>query len=89
MKWLTLVLLFVLAPLTAQAGLVDDTVAKLFSIDTSIDWWVSTVVSVSGLLGLVMALAPQGAPGGVWDKVRTAINWLAANWGNARNVVRK
>ena len=36
-----------------------------------------------------MAVLPQGKPGGVWDTIRTVVNWAAFNWGNAKNVVQK
>ena len=90
LTWLTLIVLVLLVlPGLAWAGVVDDMVAKLLGIDTTASWWLSTVTSVSGLLGLVMALAPQGSPGGLWDRARTGVNLLSSNWGSARNSILK
>ena len=36
-----------------------------------------------------MAVLPQGKPGSLWDTVRTGVNYLAFNWGNAKNIVQK
>jgi hypothetical protein len=36
-----------------------------------------------------MAALPQGKKGGWWDTVRTIVNFLAMNWGHAKNVQEK
>ena len=36
-----------------------------------------------------MAVLPQGKPGSAWDTIRTGVNWLAFNWGNAKNQVKQ
>jgi hypothetical protein len=32
-----------------------------------------------------MAVLPQGKPGSTWDSVRSGVNFLAMNFGNAKN----
>lgn len=34
------------------------------------------------------AVLPQGAEGSVWYQIRKVIDFLAANFGNAKNVVK-
>lgn len=50
---------------------------------------VSTVVAVVPIVitfaAALMAVLPQGAPGSKWDKIRTFVNYVAMNWGNAKN----
>lgn len=36
-----------------------------------------------------MAVLPQGKPGGWWDQARTVINFLAQNYGHAKNIRQK
>ena len=36
-----------------------------------------------------MAVLPQGTPGSFWDTIRTGVNYIAMNWGNAKNAVQK
>lgn len=38
-----------------------------------------------GAAAVVAAAAPRGKEGSLWHKVRPAIDWLAANVGNAKN----
>lgn len=48
--------------------------------------WVQPYFTVSGVVALLMAVLPQGPAGSLWDKVRTLLNFVASNWGNAKNV---
>ena len=36
-----------------------------------------------------MAVLPQGKPGGWWDTTRTIVNFLALNFGHAKNQQEK
>lgn len=47
--------------------------------------YVSTPAAIGWFLGLAMAILPQGQTGGAWDMLRTVLNILAANFGNAKN----
>jgi hypothetical protein len=50
---------------------------------------VSTPAAVAGLTGFLMAVLPQGEPGSKWDTARTVLNFVAMNWGNAKNLTLK
>ena len=58
---------------------------------TPVDWWaliqtyIMTPASISGVVGLLMAILPQGAPGTVWGIVRMVLDLVAMNFGNAQN----
>lgn len=45
--------------------------------------WVITAAAAA-----MMAL-PQGKPGTWWDTTRTVVNFIAMNWGHAKNVQEK
>lgn len=52
-------------------------------------WLWSTLsqpLAVSGLVGLLLANTPQGADGTIWDTVRTVLNYIASNYGSAKNI---
>lgn len=48
--------------------------------------YVPLVVSAAAA---AMAVLPQGKPGSTWDNTRSVINYLAMNWGHAKNQVQK
>ena len=77
--------LFLLAPGVAVAGPIDATLGKWFGL-SDVSYWVDAVLAVTGLLSVAMAVLPQGATGGAWDKTRTVLNIVAANWGSAKNI---
>jgi hypothetical protein len=53
----------------------------------SLVWsWLTPIIEATGVASFVTALLPQGTPGGVWDMVRKVLNFVAANFLNARNV---
>ncbi len=58
----------------------------LGTIFTYLTTYGPTVVTAAAA---AMAVLPQGKPGSVWDTVRTGINWIALNVGNAKNAVNK
>lgn len=45
--------------------------------------WVPIVISAAAA---AMAVLPQGKPGSTWDSIRSVVNWLALNVGNAKNI---
>lgn len=47
--------------------------------------WLHFLLELSGAVSMVVAWLPQGRDGGWWDKTRTALNWLAHNYRNAKN----
>jgi hypothetical protein len=47
--------------------------------------WMRLALELSGLASVIVAWLPQGRDGGVWDRTRTALNWLAHNYRNAKN----
>jgi hypothetical protein len=55
-----------------------------------IDWWrlvqtyLLTPAAISGLCGFLAAILPQGSSG-VWGILRSLIDFVAMNWGNAKN----
>lgn len=58
--------------------------------DVLINLWayIQTPAAIGWFIGLLMAILPQGAPGSAWDMIRTVLNLLAANFGNAKNAVK-
>ncbi len=48
--------------------------------------WVPIVITAAAA---AMAVLPQGKTGSAWDKIRTVVNYLALNFGNAKNAVKK
>lgn len=47
--------------------------------------WLRLLLELSGAASAIVAWLPQGRDGGWWDKTRTALNWLAHNYRNAKN----
>lgn len=47
--------------------------------------YVSTPAAIAWLIGLAMAILPQGSSGTVWGMLRTLLDLVAANFGNAKN----
>jgi hypothetical protein len=47
--------------------------------------WMRLALELSGAASMIVAWLPQGRDGGWWDKTRTALNWIAHNYRNARN----
>ena len=56
------------------------------SIEAAITATVAAIPVVISAAAAAMAVLPQGAPGSTWDKIRTFVNFLAMNWGHAKNV---
>ncbi len=81
-----LVLLILFFATAASAGPLDDLLGEMSGL-TGFAWWVELVALISTALAFIMAALPQGEPGGAWDKTRTLLNYLANNWGNAKNIV--
>jgi hypothetical protein len=58
-----------------------------------IDWWslvqtyLLTPAAISGLCGFLAAILPQGSSG-IWGIARSLIDFVAMNWGNAKNATR-
>lgn len=52
---------------------------------TEVTYWGPIVIAAAAA---AMAVLPQGKPGTTWDKVRTFVNYLAMNFGNAKNAVK-
>lgn len=50
--------------------------------------YISTPAAVSGIVGFFMAILPQGTPGTVWGYVRVVLDFVASNWGAAKNAVK-
>ncbi len=48
-----------------------------------IAYWVPIVISAAAA---AMAVLPQGKTGSTWDSIRTVVNYLALNFGNAKNI---
>ncbi len=55
-----------------------------------IDWlalvqtYLLTPAAISGLCGFLAAILPQGSSG-VWGVLRAIVDFVAMNWGNAKN----
>jgi hypothetical protein len=82
----TLALTFLTLPIVAFAADAA-TSAPAVSIDwlTLVKTYLLTPAAISGLCGFLAAILPQGAPGTVWGIARVAIDFIGANWGNAKN----
>lgn len=50
--------------------------------------YISTPAAVSGIVGFFMAILPQGSPGTVWGYVRVVLDFVASNWGAAKNIAK-
>lgn len=88
MRYLVLLsaLIFTTSWAFAQAAAPALPAASIFgSAWTFIVTYVPLVVTAAAAAAAVL---PQGKAGGVWDTVRTIINWAAFNWGNAKNIVQ-
>lgn len=75
----------VLFPSLALAGPLDELARELIDPESTVGYWAEAVALVSAVAALLVAVLPQGLPGGVWGRVRTLLNAFASNWGNARN----
>ena len=58
------------------------------TIDTSAIWtgittYAPMIISAAAAAATVL---PQGAPGSTWGHIRSVIDWLALNFGNAKNM---
>jgi hypothetical protein len=75
--------LFALVCLPALAA---DAVAAPAPIDywALVQTYLLTPAAISGLVGFLMAILPQGN-GGAWGLVRSLLDFIAMNWGNAKN----
>jgi len=82
-----LALLFTLSIVSPFAALANEAPAGLADSGWFANVWayVSTPAAIAWLIGLAMAILPQGQTGGAWDMLRTVLNILAANFGNAKN----
>ena len=59
------------------------------SIEATLSAVVAAIPVVIATAAALMAVLPQGPPGSTWDKIRSVVNYVAMNWGNAKNVVQK
>ncbi len=50
---------------------------------------VEILTAVVTIAAALVAALPQGKTGGALDRVRTVVNWLALNVGNAKNARTK
>lgn len=80
-------LLILFTATTVVAGPLDDLFGEMSGL-RNVAWWVELVSVISAVIAFSMAILPQGTPGGRWDRVRTFLNYLASNWGNAKNLVQ-
>jgi hypothetical protein len=82
-----LALAFALSIISPLAALANEAPARLADSGWFANVWayVSTPGAILWLIGLAMAILPQGQTGGAWDMLRTVLNILAANFGNAKN----
>lgn len=69
---------------SAGAGPLDDLVGEVSGLDQFV-WWAQLVALGSAVCALATAMLPTGLPGTRMDKVRRILNYVACNWGNARN----
>jgi len=56
-------------------------------IDHAISAAIAAIPVILVVLTQAMAILPQGTPGSVWDTIRTVVNYLAGNYGHAKNKV--
>jgi len=80
--------LFVLTlclPVVAFAGPLDDLVGDVTGLGDAA-WWAQLVALGTTLSALITAILPVGTPGDKWSKIRRVLNYIAANWGNAKNL---
>lgn len=47
--------------------------------------YVRTPAALAWMIGLLMAILPQGESGTIWGMLRTLLDLVAANFGNAKN----
>jgi hypothetical protein len=66
------------------AGPLDDMVGEVTGGD-QLAWWVQLVALGTAVCSLAVAALPKGLPGDKWEKIRRVLNYIAMNWGNARN----
>jgi len=93
-RWIPFVALaalaFLFGPVTPPAFAADAVAAP-----SAPDYWalfqtyVMTPAAISGLCGFFMAILPPGAAGTPWGFVRMALDFIASNWGNAKNAPAK
>jgi uncharacterized membrane protein len=73
-------LAFAYVPLAAFAAAAPAPIDWLALVQT----YLLTPAAISGLCGFLAAILPQGASG-VWGVVRAIVDFVAMNWGNAKN----
>lgn len=59
------------------------------TIESGISAVVAAIPKIIAAAAILMAVLPQGTPGSTWDKIRSVVNYVAMNWGSAKNVVQK
>ena len=59
------------------------------SIEATLSAVVAAIPVVIATAAALMAVLPQGTPGSTWDKIRSVVNYVAMNWGSAKNEVQK
>ena len=59
------------------------------TIESGISAVVAAIPVVIATAAALMAVLPQGTPGSTWDKIRSVVNYVAMNWGSAKNEVQK
>jgi hypothetical protein len=87
-KIISLAALFVVA--TLFPALAADTAVAAAPVNYwgAIQDWLLTPAAISGFVGFLTAILPQGTPGTVWGYVRLALDFIGSNWGNAKNVTK-
>jgi len=82
-KVFSLVALLIVA--TMSQALAADTAAAPVNYWGAVQDWLLTPAAISGFVGFLTAILPQGTPGTVWGYVRLALDFIGSNWGNAKN----
>ena len=59
------------------------------SIEATLSAVVAAISRIIAAVAILMAVLPQGTPGSTWDKIRSVVNYVAMNWGSAKNEVQK
>jgi uncharacterized membrane protein len=70
--------------LTCTAAFAADIATAPADYWALIQQYLLTPAAISGFVGFLMAILPQGS-GGVWGLVRSVLDFVAMNWGNAKN----
>lgn len=83
---LTALVLFLVFPIAAQAGPLEDVAEAFFPGVTGAAWWTELVAVGVAVAALLVAWLPKAAnAAGPYALVRRALNWFAQNYGNARS----